>query len=127
VGKEVPNSRHPLRPREIARIQIEKMDDETLKQNRKELLATVDPGGPGLGLGKIAEKYFWVSTWESRISEPMGKFQYGKFVAVMVHRIRGEESCIKEVHNFAELLSTERDVEFMRPAVPLIPELRYEM
>ena len=57
----------------------------------------------------------------------MGKFQYGKFVAVMVHRIRGEESCIKEVHNFAELLSTERDVEFMRPAVPLIPELRYEM
>jgi len=31
------------------------------------------------------------------------------------------------VHHFVELLSSERDVEFMRPAVPLIPELRYEM
>lgn len=103
------------------------MDNETIKQSIKELLATVDPGGPGLELGTIAEKFFWACTWEPRLSEPVGKVQYGKFVAVMVHRIRGEESCIKEVHHFVELLSTERNLEFMRPAVPLIPELRYEM
>lgn len=103
------------------------MDNETIKQSIKELLVTGDAGGPGLGLGKIAGMFFCANTWEARLSEPVGKVQYGKFVAVMVHRIRGEESCIKEVHHFAELLSTERNVEFMRPAVPPIPELRYEM
>ncbi len=103
------------------------MDEEKIKQSIKELLASVDPLGPGLGLGKIANKFFWASTWEAKLSEPVGKIQYGKFVAMMVHRIRGEESCIEEVHHFAELLGTERNREFMRPAVPLIPELRCEM
>ena len=103
------------------------MDEEKTKQSIKEMLATVDPGGPGLGLGTIAESLFWASTWESKLSEPMGKVQYGKFVAVMVHRIRGEESSITEVHHFAELLGIERNHDFMRPAVPLIPELRYDM
>lgn len=103
------------------------MDTEKIKKSIEELLATVDPGGPGLGLGKIAEKYLMESTWEPRLLEPTGKIQYAKFVAVMVHRIRGEESCITEVHRFAGLLSTERNHEFMKPAVPLIPELRYDM
>ena len=103
------------------------MEKERIKQAITKLLATVDPGGPGLGLGKIADKFFFESTWEPRLSEPMGKVQYAKFVAVMVHRIRGEESCVREVHRFAALLSTERNHDFMRPAVPLIPELRYDM
>ena len=103
------------------------MDEEKIKKSIEELLATVDPGGPGLGLGRIAEKYFLESTWELRLLEPTGRIQYAKFVAIMVRRIRGEESCIREVHRFAGLLSTERNHGFMKPAVPLIPELRHDM
>ena len=103
------------------------MDIQIVKQGITELLATADPGGAGLGLGKIADKFFFESTWAPRLLEPMGKVQYAKFVAIVIHRIRGEESCVREIHRFAELLSTERDHEFMKPAVPLIPELRHDM
>ena len=75
-------------------------------------------------MGPIANHLFWPTTWERTLLDPRGKVDCERFVAVMVHRIRAEEGSPDEVQRFVLLLGTGLNYEFMRPALPLIPELR---
>ena len=78
----------------------------------------------GRSLGFINHKYFEPATWEPLLSTEMGRGQYGKFVASMIDRIRLKESSSDEVRRFIRLVATEHNWDFMKVAMPYLPELR---
>ena len=101
------------------------MDGEEMGQEPQGVPATAKEPDPGSG--PIADHFFVPDTWTSLLSSPLHWIKYKRFVAVMVHRIRAEESSPDEVQKFATLLGTKWYYGFMKPALPLIPELIYEM
>ena len=81
---------------------------------------------PGRGLGHINASQFETATWLSHIKLPPGQEQFGKFVDVMMNRIRFEESNSEEVRQFVKLIASDEDWTFLRVAIPHIPELKLE-
>ena len=67
--------------------------------------------------------YFEPATWEPLLGSEMGRGQYGKFVALMVERIRSKESSYEEIRSFVRLVATEHNWDFMKVALPFLPQL----
>ena len=82
-----------------------------------------EPSIPGPGLGIINRKYFDPATWEPLLNTAAGRGQYSKFVTLMVERIRSKESSCDETRNFVNLVATERNWDFLKVAMPHLPEL----
>ena len=94
------------------------------EQPHQRLLNCSGCSTPGRGLGVISRKYLEPATWEPLLSTEMGRGRYGKFVASMVERIRAKESNYDEIRNFVHLVATEHNWDFMRVAMPFLPELK---
>ena len=93
---------------------------------RQGLLDCREPITTGSGLGIINRKYFEPATWDPLLSTEMGRTQYGKFVSAMVERIHIKESNFDEIRSFVHLVGTEHNWDFMRIAMPYLPELKEE-
>ena len=83
-----------------------------------------EPSATGRDLGVINRKYFETATWDPLLSTEMGRGQYGKFVTSMIERIRAKESNFDEIRSFVHLVATEHNWDFMRVAMPYLPELK---
>lgn len=94
------------------------------KQPHQRLLNCSEPSATGRHLGFINRKYFEPTTWEPLLSTEMGRAQYSKFVASMIDRIRVKESSYDEIRNFVHLVATEHNWDFMKVAMPYLPELK---
>ena len=94
------------------------------KRYPKRLLIRTEPSAAGRGLGVINRKYFEYATWEPLLSTEMGRGQYGRFVALMVERIRLQETNYDEIIGFVWLVATEHNWDFMKVAMPCLPKLK---
>lgn len=88
------------------------------------LIRCSEPSATGRELGVINRKYFEPATWEPLLSTDMGRGQYSKFVTSMIERIRAKESSCDEIRSFVHLVATEQNWDFMRVAMPHLPELK---
>lgn len=94
------------------------------EQPHQRVMNYSEPRATGRGLGLINRRYFEPTTWEPLLSTEIGRGQYGKFVASMIGRIRVKESSYDEIRKFVHLVATEHNWEFMRVAMPYLPELK---
>lgn len=94
------------------------------EQPHQRLLECSEPSAIGRDLGFINRKYFEPATWEPLLRTAMGRGQYGKFVASMIERIRVKESSYDEIRNFVHLVATEQNWDFLKVAMPYLPELK---
>ena len=94
------------------------------KQPDQRLVKCSEPSVSGRGLGVINRKYFESTTWEPSLSTEFGRGQYGKFVALMIERIRFKESSYDEIKSFVHLVAAEHNCDFMKVAMPYLPELK---
>lgn len=83
-----------------------------------------EPKVAGRSLGIISRDFFEPAKWESLLSTEMGRGQYSRFVASMVERIRAKESSYDEIRSFVHLIATEHNWDFMKVAMPYLPELK---
>lgn len=88
------------------------------------LVKISEPFSTGRDLGTINKRYFEPATWETLLTCEMGRGQYSKFVALMMERIRTKESTYDETKSFVSLVATEHNWDFMKVAVPYLPELK---
>lgn len=94
------------------------------KQPDQRLVKCSEPNVRGRGLGVINRKYFEPTAWEPLLSTEFGRGQYGKFVTLMVERIRFQESSYDEIKSFVHLVAAEHNCDFMEVAMPHLPELK---
>ena len=94
------------------------------EEPRLQLLKYSEPSATGRDLGVIGQKYFESGTWEPLLTTEVGRGQYTRFVASMIERIRLKESSYDEIRSFVHLVATEHNWDFMKVAMPYLPELK---
>jgi len=82
-----------------------------------------EPFIEGVGWGSLDPKRLQPETWKSLLLSDMGRGQYRKFVTQILNRIRYEESNLDEIKQFADMIGSKENPDFMRVAIPAIPEL----
>lgn len=78
----------------------------------------------GVGLGAINPQCLQPQKWEHLLKDEFGRGQYTRFITRMLNRIRFEESNREEVDLLADLIGDKDNPEFLRVAIPWIPELK---
>ena len=95
-----------------------------LVQSHQRLLHYCEQSAIGRDLGVINRKYFSPDTWQPLLSTEMGRGQFSRFVASIIERIRVKESSYDEIRSFVHLIASEHDWDFLKLAMPHLPELK---